>query len=409
MGAPTKATILIVDDTADNLSLLSSHLKSIYAVKTVNNGDAALRIAFSDQPPDLILLDVMMPSMDGYEVCRRLKADPRTRDVPVIFLTARTSVEDEKFGLDLGAVDYISKPISPPIVLARVKNHLSLKATADSLRATVEEVRAAHSRLEETQQHLIQTEKMAALGLLVSGVAHEINTPIGVALTAVSHLSALVESLASQFQSGAIRKSDLARFLENAREGALLVTTNIVRTANLIQSFKQVVVDRAGSERRVFDLKDYLSDALFGLDPHLREAGHSLTVTCPAGLTIDSHPGPLSEVLSILIRNAVAHAFRPGQCGRVALSVTPRDGDWVELRLSDDGKGIDPEHLPKLFDPFFTTRRGIEFPGLGLYVAFNLVHQVLQGTIDVESLPGGGATFVVRMPRRVSTPAEAPA
>ena len=281
MGAPTKATILIVDDTADNLSLLSSHLKSIYAVKAVNNGDAALRIAFSDQPPDLILLDVMMPNMDGYEVCRRLKADPRTRDVPVIFLTARTSVEDEKFGLDLGAVDYISKPISPPIVLARVKNHLSLKATADSLRATVEEVRAAHSRLEETQQHLIQTEKMAALGLLVSGVAHEINTPIGVALTAVSHLSGLIESLSSQFQNETIRKSDLARFLENAREGAMMVTTNIVRTANLIQSFKQVVVDRAGSERRVFDLKDYLSDSLFGLDPHRAKPGTASPFPAP--------------------------------------------------------------------------------------------------------------------------------
>lgn len=168
-------------------------------------------------------------------------------------------------------------------------------------------------------------------------------------------------------------------------------------------------MDRAGSERRVFDLKDYLSDALFGLDPHLREAGHSLTVSCPAGLTIDSHPGPLSEVLSILIRNAVAHAFRPGQSGRLTLSVMPREEDWVELRLSDDGRGIDPEHLPKLFDPFFTTRRGIEFPGLGLYIAFNLVHQVLQGTIEVESLSGGGASFVVRMPRRVSALAEASA
>ncbi|MFC5316353.1 response regulator, partial [Azospirillum rugosum] len=117
MEAPTRATVLIVDDTADNLSLIGRFLKDSYTVKAANNGQAALRIAFSDTPPDLILLDVMMPVMDGYEVCRRLKADPRTCDIPIIFLTARTSIDDEKFGLDLGAADYISKPISPPIVL----------------------------------------------------------------------------------------------------------------------------------------------------------------------------------------------------------------------------------------------------------------------------------------------------
>lgn len=402
MEAPTRATVLIVDDTADNLSLISRFLKEKYTVKAANSGEAALRIAFSDAPPDLILLDVTMPVMDGYEVCRRLKADPRTRDIPIIFLTARTSTDDEKFGLDLGAADYISKPISPPIVMARVQNHLSLKATADSLRTTLEQVRAAHSRLEETQQHLIQTEKMAALGLLVSGVAHEINTPVGVALTAVSHLTVLVEALSAQFNAGAIRKSDLARFLENTREGCSLLTTNIVRTANLIQSFKQVVVDRAGSERRQFDLKDYLGDALLGLDSHLREAGHSLSVRCPGGITLNSHPGPLSEVLSILVRNTADHAYEPGQNGQVSVTALPLDGHGVELRVADDGKGIAPDHLPKLFDPFFTTRRGVDYPGLGLYIAFNLVTQVLQGTIEVESAPNNGATFILRLPRTTS-------
>ena len=408
MEAPAKATVLVVDDTADNLSLISQFLKGTYKVKAANNGEAALRIACCDPPPDLILLDVTMPDMDGYEVCRRLKADPRTRDIPIIFLTARSSTDDEKFGLDLGAADYISKPFSPPIVLARVHNHLSLKATTDSLRTTLEQVRAAHSRLEETQQHLIQTEKMAALGQLVSGVAHEINTPVGVALTAVSHLAGLIDVLAGQFAAGSIRKSDLERFLDNAREGCALLTTNIVRTANLIQSFKQVIVDRTESERRQFDLKDYLGDALLGLDFHLQEAGHALSVRCPSGLTLDSHPGPLSEVLSILVRNTADHAFDPGQRGRVSVSAAPAPGHWVEMRVSDDGKGIAPDHLPKLFDPFFTTRRGADYPGLGLYIAFNLVTQVLQGTIDVESAPNRGATFILRIPRATSGDAAYP-
>ena len=128
-----KKTVLLVDDTADNLALMSGLLKDLYKVKVANNGEKAIRIA-TESPPDLVLLDIMMPGMDGYEVCRILKSDPRTRDVPVIFLTAKAEVEDEKKGLELGAVDYLTKPISPPIALARVRNHLLLKASADFLR-----------------------------------------------------------------------------------------------------------------------------------------------------------------------------------------------------------------------------------------------------------------------------------
>jgi putative two-component system response regulator len=129
-----KPTVLVVDDTPDNLSLMSGLLKDSYKVKVANGGEKALKIAQSDTPPDLILLDIMMPGMDGYEVCRRLKADPQTADIPVIFLTAKVEVEDERRGLELGAVDYLTKPVSPPIVMARVKNHLALKAHADFLR-----------------------------------------------------------------------------------------------------------------------------------------------------------------------------------------------------------------------------------------------------------------------------------
>ena len=129
-----KATILVVDDTPDNLALMTGLLKDNYKVKVANGGEAALKIVASGPPPDLILLDIMMPGMDGYEVCRRLKRDPGTMNIPVIFLTAKADVEDEKKGLELGAIDYITKPISPPIVMARVKNHLALKAMADFLR-----------------------------------------------------------------------------------------------------------------------------------------------------------------------------------------------------------------------------------------------------------------------------------
>ena len=129
-----RATILVVDDTPDNLALMSSLLKDLYKVRIANGGEKALKIAASDAPPDLILLDIMMPGMDGYEVCRRLKLDPGTANIPVIFLTGKTEVADEEKGLELGAADYITKPFSPPIVLARVKTHLALKSMADFLR-----------------------------------------------------------------------------------------------------------------------------------------------------------------------------------------------------------------------------------------------------------------------------------
>jgi len=130
-----KPTILVVDDTPENLSMMSFLLKDLYKVKVANQGQKALRIAASEPRPDLILLDIMMPEMDGYEVCRQLQRDPQTRTIPIIFLTAKASIEDEEFGLELGAVDYITKPISPPVVMARVKTHLSLKASADFLRS----------------------------------------------------------------------------------------------------------------------------------------------------------------------------------------------------------------------------------------------------------------------------------
>jgi putative two-component system response regulator len=130
----SKPTVLVVDDTPDNLSLMSGLLKDDYKIKVANNGEKAIKIAQSDNPPALILLDIMMPDMDGYEVCRRLKSDPQTRDIPVIFLTAKAEVEDEQMGLELGAVDYLTKPVSPPIVMARVRNHLALKAQQDFLR-----------------------------------------------------------------------------------------------------------------------------------------------------------------------------------------------------------------------------------------------------------------------------------
>ncbi len=186
LDSSRQETVLVVDDSPENISLMSALLKNLYRTKVATNGEKALQIAASDGPPDLILLDIMMPGIDGYEVCQRLKADPNTSDIPIIFLTAKSDVQDEQMGLELGAVDYITKPISPPIVMARVKNHLQLKRARDFLKdkkafleqevarkvrevATIQDVTMvamgslAETRDNETGKHIMRTQNYVRL------------------------------------------------------------------------------------------------------------------------------------------------------------------------------------------------------------------------------------------------------
>ena len=182
------ATILVVDDTPDNLALMSDILKDDYKVKVANNGEKALMIAAGESKPNLILLDIMMPGIDGYEVCRRLKADPATKDIPVIFLTARSDIQDEKMGLELGAVDYITKPVSIPIVIARVRNHLKLKQASDFLRdqnAILE--REVRKRTEEIQT--VQDVTILALATLAETRDHETGYHIHRTQLYIKHLA----------------------------------------------------------------------------------------------------------------------------------------------------------------------------------------------------------------------------
>ncbi|WP_420840317.1 response regulator [Argonema galeatum] len=234
-----------VDDTTANLQLLVNMLtQKGYKVRPAINGKLALSSA-QTAPPDLILLDIIMPNMDGYQVCEHLKADERTRDVPIIFISAINEVLDKVKAFTLGGVDYITKPFQFEEVLVRVETHLTLRNLQKSIKAKNDLLEKTLQQLQDTQKHLIESEKMAALGNLVAGVAHEINTPVGISVTAASTLAEDTKEFYRIYKSNQMKRTDLETFLDTAIESSTMILANLRRAADLIVSFKQVAVDQS--------------------------------------------------------------------------------------------------------------------------------------------------------------------
>lgn len=271
------------------------------------------------------------------------------------------------------------------------------KRMEEELRSAKDKAEGALGALQQAQQSLIQAEKMASLGGLVAGVAHEINTPIGIGMTGASTLAAETERLRRLYADQAMTEEDFLDYLEVASETTRLLLTNMNRAAELIQSFKQVAVDQTSAERRRFDLKSYIEEILNSLHPTIKKTQHTITVDCPEGIQMDSYPGILSQVLTNLVMNALIHAYSDHQAGTLDIRVK-QAADKVVLAFSDDGNGIPAENLNRIFDPFFTTRRTKGGSGLGLHIVFNVVTSSLHGQVDVASEVGKGTTFTLSFP-----------
>jgi signal transduction histidine kinase len=258
----------------------------------------------------------------------------------------------------------------------------------------------AYRQLKETQAQLAAREKLASLGALVAGVAHELNTPIGNSLLMASTLQDKTDDLADRFARNVLKKSDLETWIAAAREAASLIVRSLNAAADLVNSFKQVSVDQASTQRRRFDLAQACHEIAATMMNQVRRAGHTLELRVPPGIAMDSYPGPFGQVVINFINNALLHAFdAPG--GHMVLAAMALDGGRVRIEFADDGRGIAPEHLSRIFDPFFTTRMGQGGTGLGMNIAYNLVTTVLQGTIRVESRPEAGTVFILELPLRV--------
>jgi PAS domain S-box-containing protein len=263
------------------------------------------------------------------------------------------------------------------------------------------------AELQEAQARLLNNEKMAALGNLVAGVAHEINTPLGVGLTAASHLRQQTEKYSSLYAEGRLTRSDFEAYLHMGGETSEMILGNLNRAAGLVQSFKQVSVDQSSEERRTFNLLAYLHEILTSLRPELRRKQHQVMLCCPEDLELDGYPGAVSQVITNLIMNSVIHGFENREQGTIRITADVSGGK-VRIFYNDDGCGMSNDQVRRIYDPFFTTKRGRGGSGLGMNIVFNLVTQLLGGNIECQSAPGQGTSFVIEIPLSVQDVLAAP-
>jgi PAS domain S-box-containing protein len=273
------------------------------------------------------------------------------------------------------------------------------KRNEQEMRQAKDAAEAALRNLRETQNSLIEAEKLAALGRLVAGVAHEVNNPVGISLTVASSLERKIAVFAEEVERGELRRSSLNDFVATNRDAASQLVANLNRAAELVQSFKQVAADRNYSDKRIFDLGELTEQVVMSLRPGLRKQNVTLTVDCEPNLTMNSYPGPYGQVLTNLFLNSLAHAFPDGEGGAVDINVREVNQDNVEILFSDNGCGMSPDVRRKAFDPFFTTRRDQGGTGLGLHIVYNIVTNRLGGRLDLDSGSGEGTRIRIVLPR----------
>ena len=463
-----RANILVVDDTPENLRLLAGILSEKgYQVRPVPNGKLALSAA-QKIPPDLVLLDIMMPEMDGYQVCQQLKASEITKDIPVIFISAINDVLDKVKAFAVGGVDFITKPFQVEEVLARIETHLKICSLQQTLQEKNQDLATAIHQLQATQEHLIQSEKMAALGQLIAGIAHEINTPLGIIGSSINNIANFSDDFLEKFPQIYQELSDeskayflallyrathqkflftsrekrkfkqqltgdlMAESVENSEEIAdTLVDMEIydkieeflplfkspdwevvLNSAYQFASFKKSIslIQRATAKsgKVVFALKTY---AHFDSKPEKVQANlhdgietvltlyqnqlkHGIEVVKNYGdlPEIMCYPDDLNQVWTNLVHNALQAMDYKG-----ILTIETRQQEAnIFLKFTDNGKGIPSEVIPKIFQPFFTTKSAGEGSGLGLDIVRKIVEKH-EGTIAVDSVPGQ-TTFTVSLP-----------
>ncbi len=414
------STILVVDDNPTNIQVLFDVLSEMgYRVAIAKSGDAALQ-RLQSYHPDIILLDVMMPGIDGFETCRQLKADPTTRDIPVIFMTALSDLVDKVKGLSLGAVDYITKPIQHEEALARIRVHLQLSHVQKNLEQRSAELAQTLAQMKQSQLHLVQSEKMSALGQLVAGVAHEINNPVNFikgnvepAQEHVCDLMTLVElyqkcypqphpKIQTWMEENDLEylQEDLPKLLNSMKLGSDRIRQLVLSLRNFSR------LDEA--DLKAVDLHEGIESTLLILQHRLKaNPDHPvLHIIKDYGELplVECYPSQLNQVFMNLLSNAIDALEENTQNTpkltnpTITIRTFMSHANWVNIAIADNGTGIGKEVQTKLFDPFFTTKPIGKGTGLGLSISHQIVTEKHNGKIDCHSTLGQGTEFVVKIP-----------
>lgn len=418
-----RENILIVDDKPDNLRLLSNILIAEgYKVRKALNGRLAIDAA-QLEPPDLILLDIMMPEADGYQICQELKANPQTQEISVIFLSALDNVADKVKAFTVGGVDYITKPFQQEEVLARVKTHLQIRKLNQSLqeqntrleqeiyqRQQVEsELTKTLQELRDTQAQIIVKEKLASLGALMGGIAHELRNPLNFVNNYAEGSVELIEELEAELKTQQIEPDQFAvlqELVQEVRENATSIRQHGRRAERIIENMMQHVRTEPG-EQQLIHLPHLLDEAISLAYYSRRSTTEDLNVKIethydPSISSLKGVPSDLSRALINLIDNALYAVYKHQQqtdsSFQPFISVTTQKLDHqIEIKIRDNGVGIAPEFQSKVFDPFFTTKAN-QGTGLGLSITYDIIVGQHHGTLSVSSELGDYTEFTVVLP-----------